>query len=802
MASPTSFIPYLCVAVAAFITTFLAVPLVKRLAIKLDAVDYPSKRRINTKPIPRMGGTAVFLGLVVACIVQILGTWYLGWPPALVPHPRLHISYPILALSFTVIFATGAIDDVFQLKPKQKLAGQVLAALIACVGGLRIGVIVNPFAPGEIMLGWLAYPITVVYLVAFTNIINLIDGLDGLATGICGIASFTMFSVAVLSGRIDAAALSIALFGSCLAFLRYNFNPASIFLGDSGSLLLGFALGSISLLNVSRTAALTSLIIPLIVAGVPIIDTFSAIVRRKRAHISIGQADKGHIHHRLIQEGYNQKQAVLLIYAWCIMLSAGAAAINQVEVPMRVLIFTVLAIGSAAFAKHLHLFEPVLRHHYNKRTHEDELVTPDDPAFKQEEQAAEERKEERHHKLYDKLPRRRPGAAGQAQPRRAHRTSRPSPAPRLLTTRPSNKRVIILTHEYTLGAIMPNENSYEVALQKSNAIREGLAKTPEKFTMLTGDRPTGRLHLGHYFGTLKGRVELQNMGAKTNVLIADYQVITDRDTTEHIQDNVYNMVMDYLACGIDPDKTMIYAHSAVPAANQLMLPFLSLVSEAELARNPTVKAEMEASGHELTGLLLTYPVHQACDILFCKGNVVPVCRDQLPHIELTRTIARRFNNRYGKVFPEVDALLSETPLLPGLDGRKMSKSYGNAINISMTAEETAKRIKKSQTDSERMITFDPENRPGVSGLLSTAAICTGRSEVEIAEEIGMGGSGQLKKYVTEAVNEYFAPIRERRQRYENDLDYVKDVLHEGNRRANEIAEQTLAEVRDAMGMVY
>ena len=199
MASSPSYIPYLCVAAAAFITTFLAVPLVKRLAIKLDAVDYPSKRRINTKPIPRLGGTAVFLGLVVACIVQILGTWYLGWPPVLVPHPRLHISYPMLALSFTVIFATGAIDDVFQLTPKQKLAGQVLAALIACMGGLKIGVIVNPFAPGEIMLGWLAYPITVIYLVAFTNIINLIDGLDGLATGICGIASFTMFSMAVLS---------------------------------------------------------------------------------------------------------------------------------------------------------------------------------------------------------------------------------------------------------------------------------------------------------------------------------------------------------------------------------------------------------------------------------------------------------------------------------------------------------------------------------------------------------------------------------------------------------------------------
>lgn len=349
---------------------------------------------------------------------------------------------------------------------------------------------------------------------------------------------------------------------------------------------------------------------------------------------------------------------------------------------------------------------------------------------------------------------------------------------------------------------MPNERSYETACKRSDEIRADLPLHPEKYTMLTGDRPTGRLHLGHYFGTLKGRVELQDMGVKTSVLIADYQVITDRDTTEHIQDNVYNMVMDYLACGIDPEKTMIYTHSAVPAANQLMLPFLSLVSEAELQRNPTVKAEMEASGHELTGLLLTYPVHQACDILFCKGNVVPVGRDQLPHIELTRLIARKFNNRYGKVFPEVDALLSDTPLLPGLDGRKMSKSYGNAISISMTAEETAKRIKKSQTDSERMITFDPEGRPGVSGLLSTAAICTGRAPEGIAEEIGMGGSGQLKKYVTEAVNSYFEPIRERRHAFEQDLDYVKDVLHEGNRRANEIAEATLDEVREAMGMVY
>ena len=349
---------------------------------------------------------------------------------------------------------------------------------------------------------------------------------------------------------------------------------------------------------------------------------------------------------------------------------------------------------------------------------------------------------------------------------------------------------------------MPNENSYEVALQKSNAIREGLAKTPDKFTMLTGDRPTGRLHLGHYFGTLKSRVELQDMGVHTNVLIADYQVITDRDSTDNIQDNVYNMVIDYLACGLDPDKTMIYTHSAVPACNQLMLPFLSLVSEAPLQRNPTVKAEMEASGHELTGLLLTYPVHQACDILFCKGNVVPVGKDQLPHIEQTRQIARRFNERYGQVFPEPHGLLTDAVEIPGLDGRKMSKSYGNAIALSATEEETAKLIKKSKTDSERMITFDKENRPGVSALLTTAALTTGRTEQDIAAEIGNDGAGALKRYVTESVNAYLAPIRERRRELEGQPEMVREILHEGNRRANEIANTTLDEVREAMGMVY
>ena len=336
----------------------------------------------------------------------------------------------------------------------------------------------------------------------------------------------------------------------------------------------------------------------------------------------------------------------------------------------------------------------------------------------------------------------------------------------------------------------------------SDEIKADLAVHPEKYTMLTGDRPTGRLHMGHYFGTIRERVALQNAGVTTRIIIADYQVITDRDTTANIADNVHNMVIDYLACGIDPEKTIIFTHSAVPALNQLMLPFLSLVTESELMRNPTVKAEQEASGHALTGLLLSYPVHQACDILFCKGNVVPVGKDQLPHIEQTRQIARRFNERYGQVFPEPHGLLTDAVEIPGLDGRKMSTSYGDAIALSATEEETAKLIKKSKTDSERMITFDKENRPGVSALLTTAALTTGRTEQDIAAEIGNDGAGALKRYVTESVNAYLAPIRERRRELEGQPEMVREILHEGNRRANEIANTTLDEVREAMGMVY
>ena len=398
-------VTHIYLALTAFVVTFLMTPVAKRIAVKLNAVDYPSARRINKRPVPRMGGIALFCGLAAALVVQYVGTVCFGWPPVLISHPSMNISYPGLAAAVGIVFATGAIDDVFQLAPKAKLAGQVAAASVAVASGLSISHIVNPFIAGsEIELGWIAYPITVFYLVAFSNIINLIDGLDGLATGISAIAALSMYNYALLFGRVDAAALSIALAAACFAFLRYNFHPASIFLGDSGALMLGFLLGVISLLNVSRTAALTSLLVPLIVAGVPIIDTFSAIVRRKRAHVGMDVADKGHIHHRLIQEGYNQRQAVVLIYCWCILLAIGATVITQVSVAARVVIFVLLAVLSLAVALHLHLFEPVLRHHYNPKTRRDEIVTPDDPAFAEEERAAHEAHEKRRRDLAEKLP--------------------------------------------------------------------------------------------------------------------------------------------------------------------------------------------------------------------------------------------------------------------------------------------------------------------------------------------------------------------------------------------------------------
>src|ERR1700727_2068457 len=261
----------------------------------------------------------------------------------------------------------------------------------------------------------------------------------------------------------------------------------------------------------------------------------------------------------------------------------------------------------------------------------------------------------------------------------------------------------------------PDRATMRAAGARSAEIEAELRRNPRSFRILTGDRPTGRLHLGHYFGTLQNRVRLQDLGADVLVPIADYQVITDPDAGPRLAGHVLGLVADYLAVGIDPDRSTIFVHSQVATLNQLMLPFLSLLSVAEVGRNPTVKEEFAATGGDvMSALMFTYPVHQAADILACRANRVPVGKDQLPHLELTRTIARRFNDRYSPgqpYFTPPDALLSAAPLLLGTDGKKMSKSRGNAIALAASDDETARLIRGARTDDQRAITYEPQSRP-------------------------------------------------------------------------------------------
>ncbi len=352
-----------------------------------------------------------------------------------------------------------------------------------------------------------------------------------------------------------------------------------------------------------------------------------------------------------------------------------------------------------------------------------------------------------------------------------------------------------------------NYDTFEASLARSRELEKDIQRQPEKYRVLSGDRPTGRLHIGHLFGSIQNRVRLHRLGVPIFIVIADYQVLTDRDTFENIAENVLQLTIDYMAAGIDPNdgRTFIFPHSHVPELNQLLLPFLTLVTNAELDRNPTVKEEIIASGQKrINAGMYTYPVHQAADILFCKATVVPVGKDQLPHLELTRTIARRFNSRFAgnkPVFPEPQPLLSEAPVILGLDGsQKMSKSRNNAIMLSASEDETAQLIKKAKTDPDRRITYDPVNRPEVSNLLLIASLATGKKPEEIAEEIGDGGSGQLKKILTESLNEYLRPLRARRKQLEQNLDYVRGVLRSGIAAAREEAIRTLEEVREVMNM--
>lgn len=364
-------------AVAAVVTIALT-PLARKLAIKLDAIDYPSARRVNMLPIPRMGGVAIFGGILAALAVAGFGVYAFGWVDPFIDYNGIEVNYWGVLLGTVLIFLVGAVDDVVDLNPKAKMLGQIVAACVVAGSGLLFSSIHNPFGEGYIEFGWVAYPLTVFYLVAFANVINLIDGLDGLAAGITGISVITILLFAVLTGRFDAALFSVILVGVCAGFLKSNFFPASIFMGDSGALLLGFSLGVISLFAVARSALFVSLLVPILAAGVPILDTFFAIVRRKREHRPIDEADKGHIHHRLMRAGFSQRATVLIMWAWTALLAACGVIITWADNLVRIPIFLIACAVTAYAIVKLRLLGDALSHHFNPRR-KPELREPQEP---------------------------------------------------------------------------------------------------------------------------------------------------------------------------------------------------------------------------------------------------------------------------------------------------------------------------------------------------------------------------------------------------------------------------------------
>lgn len=349
--------------------------------------------------------------------------------------------------------------------------------------------------------------------------------------------------------------------------------------------------------------------------------------------------------------------------------------------------------------------------------------------------------------------------------------------------------------------------TFEKSLEISKNIEKDIDKNPQKYRVLTGDRPTGSLHIGHYFGSLTNRVALQKKGVELFVLVADQQVLTDHDSFDKISQNTKELIIDNMSVGIDfeKDNAFIFPHSHIPELNQLLVPFLTLVSVAELERNPTTKEEIKSANiQNISAGMLVYPAHQACDILSLNANLVPVGKDQLPHIELTRTIAKRFNTKFcgnSPIFKEPNALLSETPDIKGLDGKqKMSKSRNNAIMLKFTKDEIAEVVKKATTDSDRNITYDPENRPEVSNLVLLTSILSGRDPVEVANSIGNGGAKMLKDMLIESVDKFLYPIRERRKELEKNPEYIRKIVNKGIEKVRDEASGTLAKVIRAMNM--
>ncbi|MFN8521952.1 MAG: tryptophan--tRNA ligase [Chloroflexota bacterium] len=325
--------------------------------------------------------------------------------------------------------------------------------------------------------------------------------------------------------------------------------------------------------------------------------------------------------------------------------------------------------------------------------------------------------------------------------------------------------------------------------------------------LLTGDRPTGKLHLGHYVGSLQNRVRLQD-NYECFFLIADYHALTTRyENPRDIGDNVHDLVLDYLSVGIDPERSTIYLQSLVPEVCELFLLYSMLISVPRLSRVPTLKDVMRDLEIEIASLgLLSYPVLQAADIMLTRAHIVPVGRDQASHLEVTREIARRFNELYGDVFPVPETLIGDVPTLVGTDGKaKMSKSLDNAILLSDSPDEIKRRVMGMYTDPTRVRATDPGHVEGNPVFDYHDAFNDDKAEVEDLKERYRGGrvgDVEVKRRLIAALERFLEPIRERRARFEGNPAVIHDIVAEGSRKTRTEARETLRLARDAMGLTY
>ncbi len=328
--------------------------------------------------------------------------------------------------------------------------------------------------------------------------------------------------------------------------------------------------------------------------------------------------------------------------------------------------------------------------------------------------------------------------------------------------------------------------------------------------ILTGDRPTGKFHLGHLFGSLGERLRLQEEGAECFFIIADYQAITDRLTTKELEENILEAARTYLALGIDPLKSHIFVQSHIPEEAELFSLFSMMVNIGRLGRNPTTKAEFRAAvsrgftGENQMSLgLFSYPVFQAADILLFNANAVPVGEDQLPHLEQTKEIAEFFNKHYGKVFNIPKPILTTGARILGLDGtQKMSKSLDNAIYIFDAPEIILAKIKKAKTDSQSDIKYAPDSRPGISNLINIYSLIRGVTPKVIEKEFIGKNYSQFKESLGEALIKYLAPYREKYLQLLQDQTMVKQALKDGTEAAQREAQKTMVAVKKAILMDY